>query len=319
MNNNNNNRTHYEVLGVDPSADLKTIRQAYLRASLQHHPDKNLDNVEAAKAQFILIGQAYDVLKDPAQRAQYDRELRSGTWRAQQPSSTFQPPVYDNYRNAFDAHVAGMSQAELQAAMGAAAIVGSMVGSFIASRATTSRGSQSLASSLLSTAGSLVGSVAASQAASSFVKSLHEQCVERVAYQEEQRAAVARGEKPPPEMVGGNRWNDLFSRTMDSTSSNTSTQQQGNFMNRGMNGDGYSNNSGNNTSTNSSTTKNNNSHWTGKINKAMDSAKEKAAAAAFSAAVASAKTPEGRKAIGSAFMSAAKAVAASQQTQQQRR
>jgi curved DNA-binding protein CbpA len=169
--NNNNNRTHYEVLGVDPSADLKTVRQAYLRASLQHHPDKNLDNVEAAKAQFIVIGQAYDVLKDPTQRAQYDRELRAGTWRSKQPS-TFQPPVYDNYRDAFDAHLAGMSQAELQAAMGAAAIVGSIVGSFIASRATattTSRGSQSLGSSLLSTAGSLVGSVAASQAASSFV------------------------------------------------------------------------------------------------------------------------------------------------------
>jgi hypothetical protein len=81
-------------------------------------------------------------------------------------------------------------------------------------------------------------------------------------------------------------------------------------MNRGMKGDGYINNSGNNN--------NNNNHWTGKINKAMDSAKDKAAAAAVSAAVASAMTPEGRKSMGSAFMSAAKALSASQQTQQRR-
>jgi curved DNA-binding protein CbpA len=71
-------KTYYEILGVDPNADSKTIRQAYLRASLRHHPDKNPDNVEESKALFIEVGQAYENLSDPALRAKYDREIRSG-------------------------------------------------------------------------------------------------------------------------------------------------------------------------------------------------------------------------------------------------
>ncbi|KAL7462618.1 hypothetical protein ACHAXS_002997 [Conticribra weissflogii] len=76
-----NTRTHYEVLGVPQNADAKTIRQAYLRASLNFHPDKNPGNEEYAKAQFIQVGEAYEVLRDSTKRAAYDRELASGAAR----------------------------------------------------------------------------------------------------------------------------------------------------------------------------------------------------------------------------------------------
>lgn len=40
--------------------------------ALKYHPDKNLDNIDAAKEQFLLVQQAYDVLSDPQERAWYD-------------------------------------------------------------------------------------------------------------------------------------------------------------------------------------------------------------------------------------------------------
>lgn len=40
--------------------------------ALKYHPDKNLDNIDAAKEQFLLVQQAYDVLCDPQERAWYD-------------------------------------------------------------------------------------------------------------------------------------------------------------------------------------------------------------------------------------------------------
>lgn len=45
---------------------------AYRKLALKYHPDKNLDNIDAAKEQFLLVQQAYDVLSDPHERAWYD-------------------------------------------------------------------------------------------------------------------------------------------------------------------------------------------------------------------------------------------------------
>lgn len=42
---------------------------AYRKLALKYHPDKNLDNIEAAKEQFLLVQQAYDVLSDAQERA----------------------------------------------------------------------------------------------------------------------------------------------------------------------------------------------------------------------------------------------------------
>ena len=41
--------------------------------ALRFHPDKNRDNPEAAKEEFQLVQQAYEVLTDPQERAWYDK------------------------------------------------------------------------------------------------------------------------------------------------------------------------------------------------------------------------------------------------------
>jgi curved DNA-binding protein CbpA len=206
-------RSYYDVLGVEPGADRQTIRKAYLRLSLQHHPDKNVDNVEEAKAKFIEIGHAYEVLSDPEARSAYDRERRGnrnnttnfpfGTQNGAD-SDTSQA-AYDSYRDAFDATVAGMSEADLAAAVGTASVVGSAVGSLIGSRLlSTQSGARGAGNGVLASVGSLVGSAVASEMATRAVRTLHQQSVERIEYAHAKKRAVERGDPlpdPPAHMV----------------------------------------------------------------------------------------------------------------------
>ena len=76
---------HYRVLGVDPDAELRTIRSAYRRLVRRYHPDV-ARNKDAGK-RFLAIREAYEVLSDPERRREYDRLIskpvlvsgRSGT------------------------------------------------------------------------------------------------------------------------------------------------------------------------------------------------------------------------------------------------
>jgi curved DNA-binding protein CbpA len=68
--------SYYEDLGVPETATGEDIRRAYLRLSLETHPDKNLGDVEAAE-EFKVVGKAYEVLADPVLKAKYDQELNS--------------------------------------------------------------------------------------------------------------------------------------------------------------------------------------------------------------------------------------------------
>ena len=53
----------FSILGIDPGADLATIKKQYRVLSLQWHPDRNQGNPEAEK-KFILIAKAYKTLTD---------------------------------------------------------------------------------------------------------------------------------------------------------------------------------------------------------------------------------------------------------------
>lgn len=66
-------KCHYEVLGVERNVSADDLKLSYRKLALLWHPDKNLDNLQAATEQFKLIQQAYDVLSDPQERAWYDK------------------------------------------------------------------------------------------------------------------------------------------------------------------------------------------------------------------------------------------------------
>ena len=62
---------YYKVLGVEPTADEKTIKTAYRKLARQYHPDVNKE--AGAEDKFKEIAEAYDVLKNPEKRAEFDQ------------------------------------------------------------------------------------------------------------------------------------------------------------------------------------------------------------------------------------------------------
>ena len=77
MTNNNNKFTnYYKLLGINPKADRQTVKQAYLSRVKEWHPDKNQDRTEEAEEKTKALNQAYQILKDPEARKNYDRMLR---------------------------------------------------------------------------------------------------------------------------------------------------------------------------------------------------------------------------------------------------
>lgn len=70
-------RDYYDVLGVDRGASAEEIKRAYRRLAMQYHPDRNPDDPEA-EASFKEAAEAYEVLRNPDQRARYDRFGHAG-------------------------------------------------------------------------------------------------------------------------------------------------------------------------------------------------------------------------------------------------
>jgi len=67
--------THYDVLGVAPTATADEVRRAFHRLAKQWHPDRNQDNPAAAEARFREIQQAWETLGDAEQRGEYDLNI----------------------------------------------------------------------------------------------------------------------------------------------------------------------------------------------------------------------------------------------------
>jgi curved DNA-binding protein len=67
----------YEILGVKKTATDKEIQKAFRVLAKKHHPDVTSNNKESEK-KFKEINFAYEVLKDPKKRAQYDQMRAQG-------------------------------------------------------------------------------------------------------------------------------------------------------------------------------------------------------------------------------------------------
>lgn len=70
-----NFRDYYKILGVTRDASIEEIKRSYRRLARQYHPDLNPGD-KAAEERFKDIGEAYNVLSDPAKRSQYDQFSR---------------------------------------------------------------------------------------------------------------------------------------------------------------------------------------------------------------------------------------------------
>ncbi|MEX0856887.1 MAG: molecular chaperone DnaJ [Balneolaceae bacterium] len=71
------NRDYYEILGLDKSSSEAEIKKAYRKMAMKYHPDRNKGNEEAIK-KFKEASEAYEVLKDPQKKAQYDQYGHAG-------------------------------------------------------------------------------------------------------------------------------------------------------------------------------------------------------------------------------------------------
>lgn len=76
---------YYQTLGIERNASQDDIQRAYRTLARKYHPDVNKE--PGAEQRFKEIGEAYEVLKDPAKRARYD--ALGSNWRA---GDEFRPP-----------------------------------------------------------------------------------------------------------------------------------------------------------------------------------------------------------------------------------
>jgi uncharacterized membrane protein YsdA (DUF1294 family) len=77
-------KDYYAILGVPRNATPEEIKEAYRRLAKEYHPDKNPS--PEAEERFKLIDEAYQVLSDPAKRAEYDALYDMMTSRASAPT-----------------------------------------------------------------------------------------------------------------------------------------------------------------------------------------------------------------------------------------
>jgi curved DNA-binding protein CbpA len=71
--------TYYDVLGVEPTAELETIRRAWRLKVRLLHPDHHRDSPSDVRAEAAretaLVNTAWETLRDPDKRHEYDARL----------------------------------------------------------------------------------------------------------------------------------------------------------------------------------------------------------------------------------------------------
>ncbi len=73
MNIRDNQLTYFDILGVDVGASPEDIRLAYRRKARLYHPDYNVSPKAAER--FLVLKNAYDILKNPETRKSYQDQL----------------------------------------------------------------------------------------------------------------------------------------------------------------------------------------------------------------------------------------------------
>ncbi|KAG8836530.1 hypothetical protein FRB91_010615 [Serendipita sp. 411] len=109
---------YYEILGIDKTASLDDIRQAYKKMSLKTHPDRipnaTPEEKRAATARFQSVADAYYVLSDPVRRREYDALLASRSYSDRSTDADASSNFFSNFANMFSG-AAGSTSANAQA------------------------------------------------------------------------------------------------------------------------------------------------------------------------------------------------------------
>jgi tetratricopeptide (TPR) repeat protein len=96
-------RTHFEVLGLSRSVGETEVKEAYFRLAKRFHPDVHHgaslgDLRDELEAVFIRLGEAYEVLRHPRKRGDYEERLgrqrpKPGAPAGSAPPSSPEPPA----------------------------------------------------------------------------------------------------------------------------------------------------------------------------------------------------------------------------------
>jgi DnaJ-class molecular chaperone len=93
-------KNHYATLGVSRSADWETIHSAFRALARRYHPDTGERSSSAVK--FSDLMEAYETLRDPLRREQYDLHLDVMTNRRRPAAEPLFAPRYAIQRVHFD-------------------------------------------------------------------------------------------------------------------------------------------------------------------------------------------------------------------------
>ena len=90
-------KNHFEVLGIPKASNEAQVKEAYFKLAKKFHPDTHhdpalADMLDKIEAIFIRLGEAYEVLRNPRTRGNYEADLASRTPRTPTPGSFVQGP-----------------------------------------------------------------------------------------------------------------------------------------------------------------------------------------------------------------------------------
>ncbi|MEA5510838.1 DnaJ domain-containing protein [Crocosphaera sp. UHCC 0190] len=97
---------HYQILELSQSASQTEIKQAYRRLAKQFHPDSQTKT--ANHDQIIRINAAYEILGDPQQRHNYDRQFLPNYPSSQRQQRTATAQYYYQRQRAAEQASAGL-------------------------------------------------------------------------------------------------------------------------------------------------------------------------------------------------------------------
>ncbi|CAM2799663.1 DNA-binding protein DnaJ [Legionella steigerwaltii] len=88
-------KDYYKIMGVGEDATEKDIKMAYRKLARKYHPD--ISKEPNAEEQFKAMGEAYEVLRDPVKRAEYDKYRKNKAFYQQEAHNQWRPEGSDHY------------------------------------------------------------------------------------------------------------------------------------------------------------------------------------------------------------------------------